>query len=172
MGWSYGYFFFWSGLGDGCSFFIILATLNSEFSNQDYNSVLNMRYLYFVAMVMSMLFPARLLANVETVFSPSHNIAVNFEVKEGVPVYNVVFNGKEVIKESRLGLELVSVKGNSDFGNFDNKQVLNQSSLLDGFTLMTARYSSFDETWQPVWARKAASAITITRWLSRSISPI
>jgi alpha-glucosidase len=81
---------------------------------------------------------------------------VNFDVKDGVPVYNVVFNGKEVIKDSRLGLELVSAKGNGEFNNFDNKQAVNQNSLRDGFTMQTARYSSFDETWEPVWGEESS----------------
>ena len=93
---------------------------------------------------------------VETVYSPSRNIAVNFDVKDGVPVYDVVFNGQQVIKESRLGLELNSAKGNGEFNNFDNKQSVDQNSLYDGFSLLTAKYSSFDETWQPVWGEESS----------------
>ena len=100
--------------------------------------------------------PASLSALVETVYSPSQNIAVNFDVKDGVPVYDVVFNGKQVIKESRLGLELNSVKSNSDFSNFDNRQAVDQNSLYDGFTMLTARHSTFDETWQPVWGEESS----------------
>ena len=92
----------------------------------------------------------------ETVYSPSRNIAVNFDVKDGVPVYDVVFNGRQVIKESRLGLELNSAKGNGEFNNFDNKQSVDQNSLYDGFSLLTAKYSSFDETWQPVWGEESS----------------
>ena len=128
-----------------------------------------MRYLYFAAVVIVMLLPARLSADVESVSSPDRNIAVNFDVKDGVPVYNVVFAGKEVIRESRLGLELVSVKGNGEFNNFDNKQVMNQNSLYDGFTMMSAGYSSFDETWQPVWGEESSirnhyNEMAVTLW--------
>ena len=114
-----------------------------------------MRTLSFLILVLSLLLPATVSARVETVYSPDRNIAVNFEVKDGIPIYNVLFNGKEVIRDSRLGLELVSVKGNGEFNNFDNKQVVNQNSMLDGFTQLTARYSSFDETWQPVWGEES-----------------
>ena len=117
---------------------------------------MKMRYLYIVLIVAASLFPIRMAANVETVNSPNHLITVNFDVKDGVPVYDVLFKGRQVIKESRLGLELVSVKGNGEFNNFDNKQVKNQNSLLDGFSLLTARYSSFDETWQPVWGEESS----------------
>ena len=106
---------------------------------------------------MALVMPLSVSARVETVYSPDRNLCVNFDVKEdGIPVYDVVFMGKQVIKESRLGLELVSVKGNGEFNNFDNKQVMNQNSLLDGFSMMTARYSTFDETWQPVWGEESS----------------
>ena len=115
-----------------------------------------MRYLAFVLLLLAVLVPSRMSARVETVYSPSRNIAVNFDVKDGVPFYNVMFNGQQVIKDSRLGLELVSAKGNSDFNNFDSNQADNQNSLYDGFTMLSARYSSFDETWQPVWGEESS----------------
>ena len=92
----------------------------------------------------------------ETAYSPDNNIVVNFDVKEGIPVYNVSFKGKQVIGDSRLGLELVSAKGNGEFNNFDSHEAENQNSLRDGFTMMTSRYSSFDETWQPVWGEESS----------------
>ena len=107
-------------------------------------------------MVASLLLPSSLSARVETAYSPDHNIVVNFDVKDGVPFYNVSYKGNQVIRDSRLGLELVSVKGNGEFSNFDNKQVTNQNSLCDGFAMLTARYSSFDETWQPVWGEESS----------------
>ena len=115
-----------------------------------------MRNLAIIVLLMALCVPVKLWASVETVFSPSRNIAVNFEVRDGVPFYNVVFNGKEVIKDSRLGLELVSVKGNGEFNNFDNKQFQDQNSLMDGFSMMTANYTKFDETWQPVWGEESS----------------
>ena len=131
------------GIGCGCSFFSTLASLESLISNQGDNSILKMRNLAIIVLLMALCVPVKLWASVETVFSPSRNIAVNFEVRDGVPFYNVVFNGKEVIKDSRLGLELVSVKGNGEFNNFDNKQFQDQNSLMDGFSMMTAKSVSF-----------------------------
>jgi len=116
--------------------------------------MLRIKYLYFVVLAMFVLFPIRLSARVETAYSPDHNIAVNFEVRDGIPVYNVEYNGRPVIKDSRLGLELALVKANSDFNNFDNKQSVDQNSLQDGFSLLSARYASFDETWEPVWGEE------------------
>ena len=154
MGWVFS-FLFWDW-GGGFSFFSILASLLKVISNLDCDIMLRMRYLWYSAVVAAVLFPTQLSAGVETVYSPSRNIAVNFEVQEGVPIYNVAFNGQEVIKDSRLGLELASVKGNGEFNNFDNRQVNNQNSMCDGFSLQTVNRSSFDETWQPVWGEESS----------------
>ena len=118
--------------------------------------MLRLRNLGLVALVLALLVPVRLLARDKMVYSPDRNICVNFDVKDGIPVYNVLFGDKQVIKDSRLGLELASVKGNGEFNNFDNKQVANQNSLCDGFSLITSRISSFDETWQPVWGEESS----------------
>ena len=59
------------------------------------------------------------------------NVSVN---EKGEPVYELSYKGKEVIKPSKLGLELKDDPG-----------------LMDGFTLSDAKTSSFDETWEPVW---------------------
>ena len=107
-------------------------------------------------MMITMLLPARMSAREDVVYSPDEKISVHFDVKDGIPLYYVQFNGQEVIKESRLGLELASVKGNGEFNNFDNKQVANQNSMCDGFSKITAIYSSFDETWQPVWGEESS----------------
>ena len=67
--------------------------------------------------------------------SPSGTVSVNFELAEGgVPTYDVAYEGRPVIKPSRLGLEL---KGGSN--------------LMDGFEVVRTSTSTFDETWQPVW---------------------
>ena len=115
-----------------------------------------MRYLSLAICLVALLVPMSLEARVETAQSPDGNIVVNVDVKDGVPVYNVVFNGKQVIPESRLGLELVSAKAGGDFNNFDNKQAVDQNSLYDGFSMLTARYTSHDETWQPVWGEETS----------------
>ena len=115
---------------------------------------MKMRYLSLAICLVALLVPMSLEARVETAQSPDGNIVVNVDVKDGVPVYNVVFNGKQVIPESRLGLELVSAKAGGDFNNFDNKQAVDQNSLYDGFSMLTARYTSHDETWQPVWGEE------------------
>ena len=90
---------------------------------------MKMRVLCFSILLLTLLLPLSLSARVVSVFSPDNNICVNFEVKNGIPVYHVMFCGEQVIKDSNLGLELASVKGNGEFSNFDNRQVNNQNSL-------------------------------------------
>ena len=75
-----------------------------------------------------------LIANAEELKSPNGNLKLNFEVKDGVPVYELDYKNKPVIKESRLGLELKDAE-----------------SLMDGFVEEGVKTSTFDETWKPVW---------------------
>ena len=71
----------------------------------------------------------------EGVSSPSGQVKLDFELsKNGVPTYQVEYKGKSVINPSTLGLELK-----------------NSDNLLDGFEVLKASTSTFDETWQPVW---------------------
>ena len=76
---------------------------------------------------------------VETLNSPDGKLSVNFDLTaDGTPTYNLVYNGKEVVATSRLGLELKKGK-----------------SLLNDFSLVRTTRSSFDETWEPVWGETA-----------------
>lgn len=70
----------------------------------------------------------------EEIKSPNGKFTLNFEVKNGIPVYKLQLNDKAVIKESKLGLELKDAE-----------------SLLDGFELTKTDKSTYDETWKPVW---------------------
>lgn len=70
----------------------------------------------------------------EELKSPNGQFTLQFEVKDGIPVYQLDLKGQAIIKESRLGLELKDA-----------------SSLLDGFALTNVANTSFDETWKPVW---------------------
>jgi glucan 1,4-alpha-glucosidase len=68
--------------------------------------------------------------------SPNKNFTLRFSLQAGgVPTYSLTYKGKEVIRPSRLGLELKKDK----------------KSLLNDFTVADTKTSSFDETWKPVW---------------------
>lgn len=70
----------------------------------------------------------------ETLTSPEGRLTLTFEVTEGVPRYALDFEGRAVIRPSRLGFELRDA-----------------APMLDGFTLDKVERNSFDETWEPVW---------------------
>ncbi|MBQ5750936.1 MAG: glycoside hydrolase family 97 protein, partial [Bacteroidaceae bacterium] len=66
--------------------------------------------------------------------SPNGNVAVEFNIVDGIPYYAVEYKNQPVINPSRMGLELIS-----DY------------SLIDNFNIVSVNRSSFDETWTPVW---------------------
>lgn len=68
------------------------------------------------------------------VTSPNGEMKLTFTLRDSKPYYSVSFRGKPVIKPSRLGYELH-----------------NAENLLEGFTQMGEKTSTFDETWTPVW---------------------
>lgn len=74
----------------------------------------------------------------ETLLSPGGQVKLEFNIAEGgIPTYQLWFKNKQVIKSSRLGLELKKGK-----------------SLMDGFSQTHVERSTFDETWQPVWGEE------------------
>ncbi|HEX8333887.1 MAG TPA: glycoside hydrolase family 97 protein [Segetibacter sp.] len=68
--------------------------------------------------------------------SPNGNLVLKFSLqKDSTPTYSLAYKGKEVVKTSKLGLELKNDK----------------KSLLNGFTIADIKTSAFNETWKPVW---------------------
>ena len=88
-----------------------------------------------------LLFPLTALAT--EVKSPNGNVALNFKVEAGRPVYSVTYKGKDVIRPSHLGLELAKDK-HASMG-------MDERDLMDDFILDKEETSTFDETWEPVW---------------------
>ena len=75
------------------------------------------------------------LINAEEIASPDNNIKVNVELDaSGRPYYEMSYKNKPVVKRSGMGLDC---KDNID--------------LTKGFSIDKISYSTFDETWQPVW---------------------
>lgn len=71
----------------------------------------------------------------EQLTSPNGQLAMNFSLTaQGEPTYTLSFKGKEVVKTSKLGLELK-----------------NETGLLSQFTQREVKTSTFDDTWTPVW---------------------
>ena len=64
------------------------------------------------------------------------NLSITFTLlSDGTPTYSLTYKEKDVIKPSKLGLELKN----------------DEKSLLNDFTIVNSQTSTFDETWKPVW---------------------
>ncbi len=94
----------------------------------------------------------------QEVKSPDGNVVLTFSVQNGgVPTYTLTYKGKEVIRPSKLGLQLKDNSDvNNDFNDFSVTRVEkdpkdDKVSLLNGFHISSVNINSFDETWQPVW---------------------
>ena len=72
--------------------------------------------------------------------SPDGNLEMNFMIGDkGTPIYRLFYKGKEVIKDSKLGMDL------------KNDEV----DLMADFKIDEIENSSFDETWEPVWGEES-----------------
>lgn len=71
--------------------------------------------------------------------SPNGNFKMSFSLgNDGTPMYQLFFKNKEVIKKSKLGLELQKDK----------------KSLLNDFKVIDKKESTFNETWKTVWGEE------------------
>lgn len=74
--------------------------------------------------------------NAQQLKSPNGNLTMTFALlTDGTPAYQLTYKTKEVIKNSKLGLELKNDK----------------KSLLNDFSIIDTKTASFDENWTPVW---------------------
>ena len=92
-----------------------------------------------------LLLPMAMMA--QTVTSPGGKVAVKFSLDNGRPTYEMTYKGKTIVKPSHLGLELAKTKYAS--------KGMEETDLMDGFTVTKTDTSSFDETWKPVWGQTA-----------------
>jgi alpha-glucosidase len=69
--------------------------------------------------------------------SPNGDFRLTFDVKHGTLFYRVAYQGKPVIAESRLGLELAD-------------------AALDGLAVAGSQVGHHDETWKPVYGERSA----------------
>ncbi|MDP2304310.1 MAG: glycoside hydrolase family 97 protein [Ignavibacteria bacterium] len=71
----------------------------------------------------------------QSINSPDNKLSLTFEISdEGEALYSLTFNKIEVIKKSKLGLELKDIP-----------------SFTKDFYIIKTDKSTFDETWKPVW---------------------
>ena len=77
-------------------------------------------------------------ANPVTLKSPDGQLELTFIVQDGVPYYALNRNGKPVVLPSKMGFTLEW-----------------RDDLAHAFVLKDTKYSTFDETWEPVWGEEA-----------------
>jgi len=70
--------------------------------------------------------------------SPDGQLELKFDIKDGIAYYALYRNGKPVILPSRMGFTLEW-----------------RDDLAHAFVLKDTKYSTFDETWEPVWGEEA-----------------
>jgi hypothetical protein len=86
----------------------------------------------FTFFVLFLLFTAA--AGAQSFHSPDGRFLLTFKlIDNGIPTYQLAFNGAAVIRESRLAAETKDVP-----------------SFINGFSVDAVDTSSFDETWEPV----------------------
>ncbi len=70
----------------------------------------------------------------QTITSPDKNLSLTFELKgNGIPVYQLQYKEKPVIKPSQLGIE-----------------VKDQPSFMDGFVISNTEQNTSDSSWEPI----------------------
>ncbi|MFV8324666.1 glycoside hydrolase family 97 protein [Flavobacterium sp. ZS1P14] len=97
-----------------------------------------MKHFLFTALLWLTFFNS---ANSQQLKSPNEKFVMEFSLQnDGTPSYSLNYKGKAVVKPSKLGLELKNDK----------------KSLLNDFSVIDTKTSTFDETWKPVWGEVAS----------------
>lgn len=99
------------------------------------------------------LFGATFILNAQTLKSPDGKFEMNFQLKSGVPYYNLKYQGKTVVEESKLGLRLLR-DGDIQFASEIERKEQKGKDLNDGFTKTAEKFDSKNESWNPVLGEK------------------
>lgn len=78
-------------------------------------------------------------ATAEELMSPNRQFVLNTYCKDGIPYYTLSYKGREVIHQSRLGMD-----------------IKNESGMKDNMELQSVERQSKDETWNTVWGEQSA----------------
>lgn len=102
------------------------------------------------ALLLSMMFAG---VNAQSLKSPDGKFEMNFQLKQGVPYYNLKYNGAVVVEDSKLGLRLFkdsAIKFASEIAKAEDAKF----DLNNGFTKTDEKRDAKNETWQPVLGEK------------------
>lgn len=92
----------------------------------------------------------------QTLFSPNRELKMDFSIEKGRPTYTLQYKGKTVIAPSHLGIELKGEFQRREFNEMDDKNEGSPYSLMTGFAVADSAFSTFDETWTPVWGEESS----------------
>ena len=97
------------------------------------------------------------LANALNLYSPDSTFVMEFKILDGgIPAYNLNYKGKPVILDSKLGLLLKADQGTMSYDDLSRKNdVVDKSSLYNGFEVKSVATASQDTVWNPVWGEES-----------------
>lgn len=120
-----------------------------------------LKYLLAVAcMACACSAPETAFSESEALLSPDGMLRLSFSVKEGIPMYALQRDGKDVVLPSRLGFEMrgtvKSEKIDIQADRISKTDALPGYMMDRGFELLDSSRDSLDETWEPVWGEESS----------------
>lgn len=120
-----------------------------------------LKYLLAVAcMACACSAPETAFSESEALLSPDGMLRLSFSVKDGIPMYALQRDGKDVVLPSRLGFEMrgtvKSEKIDIQADRISKTDALPGYMMDRGFELLDSSRDSLDETWEPVWGEESS----------------
>ncbi len=91
--------------------------------------------------------------NAQSLKSPDGKFEMNFQLKNGEAFYNLAYQGKTVVEDSKLGLRLFK-EGGLTFASEIDPTVNEGKNLNNGFVKVDEKRDSKNESWNPVLGEK------------------
>ena len=96
----------------------------------------------------------------EALLSPDGMLRLSFSVKDGIPMYALQRDGKDVVLPSRLGFEMrgtvKSEKIDIQADRISKTDALPGYMMDRGFELLDSSRDGLDEIWEPVWGEESS----------------
>ena len=120
-----------------------------------------LKYLLAVAcMACACTAPETAFSESEALLSPDGMLRLSFSVKDGIPMYALQRDGKDVVLPSRLGFEMrgtvKSEKIDIQADRISKTDALPGYMMDRGVELLDSSRDSLDETWEPVWGEESS----------------
>ena len=120
-----------------------------------------LKYLLAVAcMACACTAPETAFSESEALLSPDGMLRLSFSVKDGIPMYALQRDGKDVVLPSRLGFEMrgtvKSEKIDIQADRISKTDALPGYMMDRGFELLSSSRDSLDEIWEPVWGEESS----------------